>query len=56
MKIAIYIIYLTEAIYTGMLAYDLTSLVLHPAKDALTPLLIPVCGGMGTPPYTDPRT
>ena len=56
MKIAIYIIYLTEAIYTGMLAYDLTSLVLYPAKDALTPLLIPVCGGMGTPPYIDPRT
>ena len=50
MKAAIYTIYLIEAIYTGMLAYDLTSLVLHPFEDALTTLLLPVCGGLGTLP------
>ena len=56
MKVTIYIVYLIEAVYTAMLAYDLTSLVLHPYKDCLTSLLIPVCGGLGTLPHTNPGT
>ncbi|KAF8717509.1 hypothetical protein AX14_012171 [Amanita brunnescens Koide BX004] len=48
MRTAIYIIYSIEAMYTGMLAYDMTSRALHPAKEQLTTLLLPVCGGLVT--------
>lgn len=52
LKATVYIIYLTETIYTIMLAYDLTLLVIEPGYNACSPsLIVPIFGGLGALPF-----
>ena len=52
LKANVYIIYLAETIYTIMLAYDLTHLVIEPDYVACFPsLLVPIFGGIGSLPF-----
>lgn len=53
LKATIYIIYLVEAVYTAMLAYDLVDLTLNPNYNAcFLSLIVPICGGLGALPST----
>ena len=52
MKANVYSIYLLETMYTVLLAYDLTHLVIEPYYDACFPsLIVPIFGGIGTLPF-----
>jgi len=48
LKATIYFTYLTETVYTAVLAYHLTFLTINPRyKGYFVYVVIPVCGGLG---------
>ena len=52
LKATVYTIYLTETVFTIMLAFDLTHLVIEPDYDSCFPTLItPIFGGLGALPF-----
>ncbi len=58
LRAIIYAIYLIETIFTALLAYDLTQLVVDPDYTAcFASIIISICGGLGALLYTsNPRT
>ena len=53
LKAIIYAVYLIETIFTAMIAYDLTQLVVDPNYTAcFASIIISICGGLGALRYT----
>ena len=51
LKTVVYIVYVTETVYTILLLFDLGNIMFNPLTEnhlpVLSPILIPVCGAIG---------